>query len=210
MPLKPTGSLPPAQAAAPEPRSRESLVAELAAPDANRRRQAAQALAGHRDAVEDLCRRLEQEEDVAVWDAILTTLVRTGGPQALQGLLRFLRAEPAQLRNEVLEALKTFPEEEILPAIEKLLADPDPHLRIAVIHLIQALGYPAGVNTLTSILEREEHINVAATAVDLLAEMGTQESAPSLEQARVRFSGIPFLVFAIDTALSRIRSGKTQ
>lgn len=203
MPLKPAGSVPGAVSGGTP--DRERLLKELESPDPAVRRQAARALAGDQAAVGALSRRLGREDEVAVWDAILTSLVQTGGREALAELLGYLRAEPVQLRNEVLEALKSFPEEEIRPAAEKLLADPDPHLRIAVIQLIQALGHPAGGRLLARVLEREEHVNVAATAVDLLAEMGGPEDVPALEAARRRFAAVPFMAFAIDTALARIR-----
>lgn len=209
MPLKPASTTS-AQPEIAAPRDRSRLLAELESADAAVRRQAAQALAGDPEAVDGLCGRLGREDDVAVWDAILTSLVRTGGSGALKGLLGFLRAEPAQLRNEVLEALKTFPEAEMLPNIESLMAAPDPHLRIAVIHLIQALGYPAGVEMLTAVLDREEHVNVAATAVELLAEMGTPDAVPALERARARFADQLFMTFAIDTALARVQRGRTE
>lgn len=208
MPLKPASAA--AEMAAVPPQDFEQLRAALDAPDPILRRQAAQDLAGMPGAEEILCQRLEREQDVAVWDAILTSLVRIGGSASLQGLLRFLRAEPVQLRNEVLEALKTFPEQEILPHIEALLTDPDPHLRIAVIHLIQALGYPVGVNVLTTVLDREEHLNVAATAVELLAEIGTPEAVPALQRTRARFADTRFMTFAVDTALARICHGETE
>lgn len=206
MPLKAASTASAARPATPD--GREEQLAALASPDPTVRRQAARALAGDAVAVEPLCAQLARENDVAVWEAILSSLAQTGGSAALEGLLQYLRAEPAQLRNEVLETLKTFPEDEILAHIATLLNHPDPHMRIAVILLFQAIGYPAGVNALCAALAREERVNVAATAVDLLAEMGTPEAIPALEAARQRFADVPFMTFAIDTALARIARGE--
>lgn len=205
MPLKPASTTGGARTAAPD--AREDRLAALASPDPAVRRQAARALGGDAGAVDTLCARLAREDDVTVWEAILSSLAQTGGSVALEGLLQYLRAEPAQLRNEVLETLKTFPQAEILPRIAGLLHDPDPHMRIAVIQLIQSLGYPAGVDTLCAALAEEAHVNVAGTAVDLLAEMGTPEAIPALKAARERFAGVPYMTFAIDTALARIERG---
>lgn len=205
MPLKPASTAGDARTAAPD--GRDEQLAALASPDPLVRRQGARALAGDAGAVETLCAQLAREDDVAVWEAILSSLAQTGGNAALEGLLRYLRAEPAQLRNEVLETLKTFPQAQILPHIGALLKHPDPHMRIAVIQMVQALGYPACVDTLNATLAEEEHVNVAATAVDLLAEMGTPEAVPALRTARQRFAGVPYMTFAIDTALARIERG---
>lgn len=208
MPLKPANvSL---HAAGGTPPSRAALVAQLDAADPAQRRQAARSLAGDPGAVAPLCARLAHEDDVSVWDAILTALAQIGSGTALTGLLGYLRAEPAQLRNEVLETLKTFPQDEILLRLEPLLSDPDPHTRIAAIQLIAALGNPQGVELLGGVLKREQHVNVAAAAVELLAEMGASGSVPVLEAARRRFAAHPFMSFAIDTALQGIRQGKTE
>src|SRR5580698_9700570 len=45
---------------------------------------------------------------------------------------------------------------------------------------------------LCELIEREQHPNVCAAAIDVLAEVGTQEAIPVLKKCAVRFVGTPF------------------
>jgi HEAT repeat protein len=60
------------------------------------------------------------------------------------------------------------------------------------------------VRVLCRLLEHEQHPNVCAAAVDVLAEVGTRDAIPSLKACAERFSATPFLPFAIATTIARI------
>ena len=53
---------------------------------------------------------------------------------------------------------------------------------------------------LGALLERESDVNVCAAAVDVLAEIGDATILPALARCAERFSGEPFLVFAVKVA----------
>jgi len=55
-----------------------------------------------------------------------------------------------------------------------------------------------------TLIETEQHLNVCAAAVEVLAEVGTSAALPALRSCAARFAGTPFLPFAISIAISRI------
>jgi HEAT repeat protein len=55
------------------------------------------------------------------------------------------------------------------------------------------------------LLEKEEDINVAMTAVDYLAEIGTPNDIDILERLKDRFKDDYYANFAIDRAISSIK-----
>jgi tRNA A37 threonylcarbamoyladenosine synthetase subunit TsaC/SUA5/YrdC len=48
-------------------------------------------------------------------------------------------------------------------------------------------------------------VNVCATAVDLLCEVGTEAAIDPLVRLKARFASEPYIQFAADLALKRIR-----
>jgi replication-associated recombination protein RarA len=63
---------------------------------------------------------------------------------------------------------------------------------------------PDATRLLCDLIEREQHPNVCAAAIDVLTEVGTPEAIPVLEKCAVRFAETPFLPFAISVAIARI------
>ena len=57
---------------------------------------------------------------------------------------------------------------------------------------------------LREVIEHDPHVNVCATAVDLLGEVGTPYSQDALENLKSRFPDEPYIRFAADIALKRI------
>ena len=58
--------------------------------------------------------------------------------------------------------------------------------------------------TTARLLEHEQHPNVCAAAIDVLAEVGTRDAVPALQACAERFAGMPFLPFAVSIAIARI------
>jgi hypothetical protein len=54
------------------------------------------------------------------------------------------------------------------------------------------------------LIEHEQHPNVCAAAIEVLAEVGTRDALPVLERCAVRFAATPFLPFAVSVAIARI------
>ncbi len=185
-------------------RNFDDLVNELSSDNATARRWAARDLVKHNDAAAILLAALNKEKEHAVQEAIFDSLELLGGETVVSGLLPLLRSEEASLRNGVIGVLQSMPESVALHIIE-LLNDSDSDVRIFAIDILQVLAHPDTPLWLLSILKDEQHVNVVATAVDRLAEVGTPEMIDELQALKTRFPEEAYLHFAVDTAISRIK-----
>jgi hypothetical protein len=86
-----------------------------------------------------------------------------------------------------------------------LLSDPDPDVRIFVVNILNSEHYPDVEQWLIEVIERDAHVNVCATAVDLLCEVGTEASIDPLLHLKARFAHEAYIQFAANLALKRIR-----
>ncbi len=158
------------------PRDCAGLVAELASANPTARRWAARDLADCPDAAAALLERLQREADVSVREVILTTLTGLGDATSVAGLVECLRSEDAALRNESIEAMKQLPDA-VAPIMRGLLADPDPDVRIFAVNILESLCHPEVERWLIEVIDRDPHVNVCGTAVDLLGEVGSGRGA---------------------------------
>ncbi len=187
-----------------QPRNREELAAALEGADSGARREAAQDIVHCLDAANSLVNRLKREGDAAVREAILNSLVRLNDPSAIGGLAECLRSEDAALRNDVIETFRQLGGD-VAPVLRSLLADPDPDVRIFAVNILDSKQHPEVETWLTDVIERDAHVNVCATAVDLLCEVGTEAAIDPLVRLKSRFQSEPYIQFAADLALKRIR-----
>lgn len=186
------------------PRDRAGLLRQLQDASPDIRRWAALDLAAFPDTAEALCARLEQETGLPVREALLTTLIKIGGNAVVKGLMPLLRSEDATLRNEVIEALQQLPEA-VSPYMETMLRDPDPDYRIFSINVLANLRHPRAPAWLQAVIERDADINVCASAVDVLAEVGGPETVPALTGLPGRFDNDPFMQFCVQATIRRIQ-----
>ena len=189
---------------APKQQSCEELAAALEDAEAAIRRHAARDIAHCPHAATKLVSRLNREQDVAVREAILNTLARLNDPSAVSGLVDCLRSEDVALRNEVIETFKHM-NDEAVPVLRSLLADSDPDVRIFVVNILDSARHPEVESWLIEVIERDAHVNVCATAVDLLCEVGTEAAIEPLARLKDRFRSEAYIQFAADLALKRIR-----
>lgn len=198
---------PPAPEAAPPPPDLPDLLAQVEDGDPAVRRRAARALGtvlgGHPQAVPGLCERLGEEEDHAVRETLLLTLMGLRSRAVAEGLIPHLRSEDAGLRNAVIDALQKMPDA-VAPCMEDILHDPDSDVRIFAVNVLAALPHPQGPEWLIDVVEHDDHLNVCVAAVDVLTEVGGPEAAAPLRRLLARFPDEPFLAFAVETALRRI------
>jgi HEAT repeat protein len=186
------------------PQNREKLVAELEDSDATVRRHAAQKITPCLDASSALISRLKREENTAVREAILNSLLRLHDPSIAIGLADCLRSEDVALRNDVIEAFKQLGND-AAPILHSLLTDPDPDVRIFAVNILNSEHYPDAEHWLIEVIERDAHVNVCASAVDLLCEVGTEVAIDPLLRLKARFAHEAYIQFAADLALKRIR-----
>jgi HEAT repeat protein len=197
MPLVKGGNKGPATGGSPPPRP------ALDSPDAESRWAAARARAGDAEAVPELSAALGRETVPRVREAIMTALMRTGDAASVEAILPYLRSQDAGFRAAAIEALQGLPAA-IAPFMAPLLGDPDSDIRLLATELARNMKATEATRLLCGLIEREQHPNVCAAAIDVLTEVGTPEALPTLEKCAVRFAATPFLPFAISMAIARI------
>lgn len=182
-----------------------TLLSALNDSQPDQRRQAAIRLAQFADTAPYLLKALAIEEVRAVREAILSTLIKIGDADCVSALSDYLRSDEVSLRNEVFEALKARAALSI-PVTQSLLKDDDPDVRIYAVNLLEEMQDPAVEQLLLTVLAEETHVNVCATAVNLLGEIGTAACVPVLQQLKTRFVDEPYICFAADLTLGRLHA----
>lgn len=195
--------------------------ARLAAADPAARRRAAQALAGQPGAVARLRARLAVEHDRAVRAALIDALLATGSDAALGGVAALLDAEDPGARAAAFEAIARIDDARAVALLLPLLDAPAggeegdraaPQARDSERRL-RALAALAGrrdgrlAAPLIRLLGEEQDANVCAAAADLLGRQGERAALPALLRLKARFRAEPFLQFATDAAVARLREG---
>jgi HEAT repeat protein len=193
----------PAAPAEQTPDDPTAQIAGLESPDAQARWSAARALGGDPDAVPALAAALAREHVPRVREAIMTGLMRVGDEASVLVLLPYLRSQDAGQRGTAIEALQALPGA-ILPFMPKLLADGDSDVRILATELVRNIPAKDATRVLCGLIEHEQHPNVCAAAIDVLAEVGTRDAIPALKACAERFSNTPFVPFAVSITMARI------
>jgi len=207
MPLIRPSSLDVASESPPEQaHSLADLTVQLASSDAGARRLAALEMLAHPKASKVLLTHLKEEASATVREAIFTTLARLDDPAALSGLAEFLRSEDANLRNGAIEALKLTPDH-TASVVPKLLSDPNSDVRILTISILESLRHPSVEEWLVAVIENDSHLNVCGAALDLLVEVGSPGAAGAVERLKARFPAEPYIQFAANLALKRLKKG---
>jgi HEAT repeat protein len=117
---------------------------------------------------------------------------------------RLRREQDAALRNEVIEAIGLL-SGDVSATLRTLLADSDPDVRIFAVNILDSRRQPDVESWLIEVIEKDVHLNVCATAVDLLCEVGTEAALEPLLRLKVRFVSEVFIQFAANRAIKRIR-----
>lgn len=172
--------------------------------DAQERWRAARALLSMPGGATVVGAALAGESDVRVREVIFTGLARSPTVEGVEILLALLRSDDVGLRTGALDAMRAMPEL-IAVRLPALLSDPDPDVRLLSCELARGLSAGEATRLMCGLLEREDQPNVCAAAVDVLAEIGEPQALPVLEHCAERFAASPFLAFAIEIAVSRLR-----
>lgn len=192
-----------APVAAPTQDDSVALCDALRSVNADERWSAARALGGRPQAVAPLAEALAGEQVPRVFEALVTALMRVGNAESVAVLLPYIRSSDAARRAQAIEALQALPDA-TAPFMVSLLSDKDSDVRILAIELARTMPPPKATHMLCAMLENEQHPNVCAAAVDVLAEVGTRDAVPALQACSRRFAGTPFLPFALSTAIAQI------
>lgn len=187
------------------PRHVDGLVAQLRGGDAEQRRWAVRDLTSHPQAAAALGAQLLVERDAAVREAIFLALGTMASDEAVSALLPLLRSEDARLRNGAIEVLSGLPKV-VGPRISALLLDADVDVRIFTVNLLGELRHEQVTQWLQQVLLADREVNVVAAAIEVMAETGQPEHIDALRETRRRFADDPFIGFAADVAIERIRA----
>lgn len=203
MPLRKMKAIPGDPSGELQPLDPVTAVAELDATEPHRRQAAARSLHGQAGAALALCERFAVETHVPTREALAVAIMRTGGAAAVERLLPLLSSEDAALRNSVIEILQALPDD-VGPQMRRLLGDANSDVRIFAVNVLQALKHPDVETWLIDVISRDRHVNVVATALDILGEVGTEAAMEALTGVTERFADQPYVRFAASHAIKRI------
>jgi HEAT repeat protein len=119
-------------------------------------------------------------------------------------VMALLALENAYIRNLAITILQDY-SDEIKYYIVKYLISDDRDLRILALNILGDVHFSESRDMMLELLEKEEDLNVAMTAVDYLAEIGTPNDIDALERLKDRFKDDYYANFAIDRAISSIK-----
>jgi HEAT repeat protein len=122
----------------------------------------------------------------------------------IEAIMDLLKLDNAYIRNLGISILRDFGNA-IKYYIVKFLIGDDRDLRIFAINVLGDVNFAESRDMLVELLETEQDINVAMTAVDYMGEIGEIEDIPLLESLKERFSGDYYAQFAVDGAIKLIR-----
>jgi len=153
--------------------------------------------------VAKLAAALPKENDPRVREAIFTALARAATAESAEAVIGYLRSDDASLRTAATDALRAMPAA-TRPYLAGLLGDADSDVRLLSCELARGLPEDEANRLLGDLLRHETEKNVAAAAVEVLAEIGRPAILPALAVCAERFAGYGFLLFSIKVAADRI------
>ncbi len=133
--------------------------------------------------------------------SILSKLDRKRAP--IEAVMELLKVHNAYIRNLGISVLQDYGDA-IKYYIVKFLIGDDSDLRIFAINVLGDVNFAESREMLVELLQHEQDINVAMTAVDYMAEIGEEEDIPLLESLKERFDDT-YAAFAVDGAIRSIR-----
>ncbi|WP_294965196.1 HEAT repeat domain-containing protein [Sulfurimonas sp.] len=134
--------------------------------------------------------------------SVLSTLDPEDAP--IEEIMELLKEDNAYIRNLAISILRDFGDA-IKYYIVKFLIGEDRDLRIFAINVLGDVDFAESRDMLVELLEDEEDINVAMTAVDYMAEIGEEEDIELLESLKARFNNEFYVEFAVDGAIKMIK-----
>jgi HEAT repeat protein len=148
---------------------------------------------------------LEEESNHSILDIIGMYLVSVEANEApIDDILKLLNSDDAYVRNLAITVLRDYGDA-IKYYIVKYLIGDDSDLRIFAINVLGDVSFSESREMLIELLESEEDLNVAMTAVDYLGEIGEEEDIPLLESLKDRFEDEFYVSFAVDNTIKLIQ-----
>lgn len=121
----------------------------------------------------------------------------------IDSILNLLKLENAYIRNLGISMLQDFGDS-IKYYIVKFLIGDDRDLRIFAINVLGDVNFSESRDMMIELLEHEDDVNVAMTAVDYMGEIGKEEDIELLESLKPKFND-GYVEFAVDNAIKLIK-----
>ncbi len=134
--------------------------------------------------------------------AILSNMPTEDAP--IEEVMNLLKLDNAFTRNLGISILRDYGEA-IKYYIVKFMIGDDRDLRIFAINVLGDVNFSESRDMLIELLEKEDDINVAMTAVDYMSEIGQEEDIKLLDSLKTRFDNDPYVVFSVDNAIKMIK-----
>ncbi|NOQ31094.1 MAG: HEAT repeat domain-containing protein [Helicobacteraceae bacterium] len=148
---------------------------------------------------------VEEETEKNVEAHIAAAISKMDGKTApIESIMDLLKLDDAYVRNLGICMLQDFGDS-IKYYIVKFLIGDDRDLRIFAINVLGDVNFAESRDMLVELLDSEEDINVAMTAVDYLGEIGEEEDIPLLEDLKTRFHDDAYVSFGVDKAIKAIK-----
>ena len=153
--------------------------------------------------VDKLIEHDTHKDTAARISAVLSNMDPDDAP--IESVMELLKLPNAYVRNLGICILQDYG-----PAIKyyivKFLIGDDYDLRIFAINVLGDVNFAESRDMLIELLEGEENINVAMTAVDYMAEIGQPQDVELLREVKERFKDESYAQFAIDAAIEAIEA----
>jgi len=115
-----------------------------------------------------------------------------------------LQSSNVYLRNTAIKYLQES-DNEVAIFLDKLLRSNDKDIRIFALNILGDVKYDKSIEMLRYFLAQEDDINAMMTAVDYLGEIGSEEDIELLETLKTAHKDNQYVLFAVDTAIARIK-----
>ncbi len=146
-----------------------------------------------------------EDADKGISTKVATVIANMDPEDApIEEIMDLLKLNNAYVRNLGISILRDYGDA-IKYYIVKFLIGDDRDLRIFAINVLGDVDFAESRDMLIELLEKEDDVNVAMTAVDYLAEIGEEEDIELLESLKERFSGEFYVEFAVDSAIKMIK-----
>ena len=122
----------------------------------------------------------------------------------IECIMDLLKLDNAYIRNLGISMLRDFGNS-IKYYIVKFLIGDDRDLRIFAINVLGDVNFKESRDMMVELLENEDDVNVAMTAVDYMGEIGKEEDVELLESLKKRFNGDGYVEFAVNGAVKMIK-----
>ena len=179
------------------------LKAALTSADPHLRRDAVRQASQQPEAVEILLEHLHQEADPQVLESLMLALEMSNDERVVADMFTLLASENTWLRNRAQEVLLLFPEK-VMEQVGTIYAQSSNDEKIFLMNVMKDLAHPGVGAWVLEILEKETHVNVVATALETVAEIGDAACLPLLDMLIDRFAEEPFIAFTVGVVRERV------